>query len=202
MPPERWPTEFHYVDGGMEQADTKDFVCVNRVIAEPWRKCFAFPPIDIGELKDHLSDEELDLVQGYMNRPFHDWVTQREGKGQDKVWWGVDAVVSGSNDGITFVRRVVDHMSNQEYDDPFRGKSRDGPIDHFGRPREPKISGFATPQVSSVVQVPGKAKAKSDEDFKKQALTARLKQKYGDIFSNAKPVFLTPVLGPFGEAKI
>ena len=35
MPPQRWPTEFYYVDGGLEQADTTDFVCVNRVIAEP-----------------------------------------------------------------------------------------------------------------------------------------------------------------------
>ena len=28
MPPQRWPTEFHYVDGGLEQADATDFVCV------------------------------------------------------------------------------------------------------------------------------------------------------------------------------
>ena len=35
MPPQRWPTEFHYVDGGLDQADTTDFVCVNRIIAEP-----------------------------------------------------------------------------------------------------------------------------------------------------------------------
>ena len=35
MRPQRWPTEFHYVDGGLEQADTTDFVCVNRIIAEP-----------------------------------------------------------------------------------------------------------------------------------------------------------------------
>ena len=43
MPPQRWPTEFHYVDGGLDQADTTDFVCVNRIIAEPWRQCFAVP---------------------------------------------------------------------------------------------------------------------------------------------------------------
>ena len=53
---------------------------------------------------------------------------------------------------------------------------------HFGRPPEPKMGGVATPQVSSVVQVPGKAKAESDECPKIQALRARLKQKYGDTF--------------------
>ena len=49
------------------------------------------------------------------------------------------------------------------YGDLFRGKARDGPMGHLGRPPEPKQSGNDTPQVSSVVQVPGKAKAKSDE---------------------------------------
>ena len=44
MPPQRWPTEFHYVDEGMEQAAATDFVCVNHVIAKPWRQCFAVPP--------------------------------------------------------------------------------------------------------------------------------------------------------------
>ena len=34
MPPWRWPTALHYVDGGLEQADAKEFVCVNCVIAE------------------------------------------------------------------------------------------------------------------------------------------------------------------------
>ena len=43
MPPERWPTKFHYMDGGLEQADTTDFVCVNRIIAEPWRQRLRFP---------------------------------------------------------------------------------------------------------------------------------------------------------------
>ena len=33
MPPMRSPTEFHYSDGGLEQADATDFVWVNRVIA-------------------------------------------------------------------------------------------------------------------------------------------------------------------------
>ena len=105
MPPQRWPTEFHYVDGGLDQADTTDFVCVNRIIAEPWRQCFAVPPVDIGESEDPLTEEELDLVQGYMDQPFHDWGSQRDGKGQDKAWWEVDSIVSGSYDD-TFVRRV------------------------------------------------------------------------------------------------
>ena len=35
LPPQRWPTEFHYVDGGLDQADTTDFVCVNRIVAGP-----------------------------------------------------------------------------------------------------------------------------------------------------------------------
>ena len=45
LPAQTWPTEFHYVDGGLEQADATDFVCVNRVIAEPWRQCFAVSPL-------------------------------------------------------------------------------------------------------------------------------------------------------------
>ena len=59
MPPQRWPTEFHYVDGGLEQADTTDFVCVNRIIAEPWQQCFAVSPVDIGESEDLLTEEEF-----------------------------------------------------------------------------------------------------------------------------------------------
>ena len=114
MPPQRWPTEFHNLDGGLDQADTTDFVCVNRIIAEPWRQCFAVPPVDIGESEDPLSEEELYLVQGYMDQPFHDWGSQREGKGQDKAWWEVDSIVSGSYDGNTFVQRVLDHMSSQD----------------------------------------------------------------------------------------
>ena len=73
---------------------------------------------------------------------------------------------------------------------------------HLERPLEPKPSGVATPQVSSVIQVPGKAKAESDECPKIQALRARLKQKYGDSFFSGKPVFPPPVRGPYGEAKI
>ena len=64
MPPQRWPKEFHYVDWGLEQADTRDFVCVNRIIAEPWRQCLAVSPVDIRESEDPLTEEELDLVQG------------------------------------------------------------------------------------------------------------------------------------------
>ena len=183
MPPQRWPTEFHYVAGGLEQADTTDLVCVNRIIAEPWRQCFAVSPVDIGESGDLLTEEELDLVQGYMDQPFHDWGSQREDKGQDKAWWEVDSIVSGSYDGNTFVRRVLDHMSSQDepiggnpptYADLFRGKTRDGPLGHLGRRPEPRPCGD-TPQVSSVVQVPGKAKAESNECPNIQALRARLK---------------------------
>ena len=64
------------------------------------------------------------------------------------------------------------------------------------------MSGITTPQVSSVVQVPGKAKAESDESPKIQALRARLNQKYGGSFFNGKAVFRPPIRGPYGEAKI
>ena len=103
-------------------------------------------------------------------------------KGQGKAWWEVDAIVSGLYEGTAFVRRVLDHTSSQgkricgnpaTYGDLFRGKARDGPISHLGRPPEAKTNG--TPQVSSVVQVPGKAKAESDECPRIQALGARLK---------------------------
>ena len=209
MPPQRWPTEFHYVDGGLEQADTTDFVCVNRIIAEPWRQCFAVSPVDIGESEDPLTEEELDLVQGYMDQPFHDWGNQHEGKRQDKAWWEVDSIVSGSYDRNTFVKRVLDHMSSKNepiggnpptHRDLFRGKTSDGPLGHLVRPPEQSCGG--TPQISSVVQVPGKAKAESDDCPKIQALRARLKQKYGDTFFSGKPVFPPPVRGPYGEAKI
>ena len=53
-----------------------------------------------------------------------------------------------------------------------------------------------------MVQVPGKAKAESDDCPKIQALRARLKQKYGETFFSGKPVFPPPVRGPYGEAKI
>ena len=76
MPPRRWPTEFHYVDGGLEQAHATDVVCFNRVIAEPWRQCFVVSPVDIAESEELHSDEELDLVHGYMDQPCHDWVAQ------------------------------------------------------------------------------------------------------------------------------
>ena len=42
--PKRLPTKFHYVDGGIKQADATDFVCVNSVVAESWRQCFAVLP--------------------------------------------------------------------------------------------------------------------------------------------------------------
>ena len=113
-------------------------------------------------------------------------------------------------DGNTSVRRVLDHLSSQDepiggnpptYGDLFRGKTRDGPLGHPGTPPEPKPCG-GTPQVSSVVQVPRKAKAESDECPKIQTFRARLKQKYGETFFSGKPVFPPPVRGPYGEAKI
>ena len=85
-----------------------------------------------------------------MDRPFHDWVSQSESKGQDKACWEVDAIVSGSYDGNTFVRRVLDHMSSKAepiggnpptYGDFFQGKARDGPLGHLRRPPEPKSRG-------------------------------------------------------------
>ena len=77
--------------------------------------------------------------------------------------------------------------------------TRDGPLGHLGRPPELKPCG-GTPQVSSVVQVRGKAE--SDECPKIQALRTRLKQRYGETFFSGKPVFPPPVRGPYGEAKI
>ena len=62
--------------------------------------------------------------------------------------------------------------------------------------------GSLSPQVSSVVQVPGKAKAESDECPNIKAFSARLKQKYGDTFFSRQPVLPPPVRGPYGEAKI
>ena len=183
-------------DGGLEQADATDFVCVNRIIAEAWRQCFGVSPANIGGSEELLTEDELDLVQGYMHQPFHDWGSQREGKGQDKAWWEVDSIVSGSYEGITFVRRVLDHMSSRDeatsgnppsYGDLFRGNARDGPFSYLGRPPEPKPCG-GTPQVSSVVQVPRKAKAESDEWPKIQALRARLKQKYGETFPSGTKI--------------
>ena len=123
----------------------------------------------------------------------------------------MDAIVSVSYDGNTFVRRVLDNITSQDapiggnppiYGDLFRGKSGDWPIGHLGRPPGTKTSGIATPQVSSVVQVPGKAKAESDECSKIQAWRAKLKQQYADTFFSGTPVFLPPVRGRYAEARI
>ena len=92
--------EFHYVDGGLEQADTTDFVFVNCVTAGPWRQRFAVSLVHIGESEALLSDEELDLVQAYMDRPFHHWVTRREGEDQDNAWWEVEPSVLFPTMGI------------------------------------------------------------------------------------------------------
>ena len=80
-----------------------------------------------------------------MDVPFHDWVAQRERKGQDKAWWEVDSI--GPN--------------TPTYGDLFLGNTRHGPMGHLGRAPEPKTSLMATAQVSSVVQVPARTKAES-----------------------------------------
>ena len=108
------------MDRGLEQTDATDFVSVNGVVAEPWRQYFAVSPVEVGESEDLLSDDESDLVRGYTDRRFHDCVSQREGKGQHKGWWKVDAIVSGSYNKNAFVRRVLDQLSNQ--DEPIGGK--------------------------------------------------------------------------------
>ena len=53
-----------------------------------------------------------------------------------------------------------------------------------------------------MVQLPGKAKAESDECCKIQASRSRLTQKYGNTFFSGKPVFRPPVRQLYGEAKI
>ena len=63
------------------------------------------------------------------------------------------------------------------YGDPFRGKARDGPMHHLTTHPDPEPNRSDAPQVSSVVKVPGKAKAESNECLKFQALRARLKHK-------------------------
>ena len=70
MPHQRWPTEFHYVDGGLEQADTTDFVCVNRIIAEPWRQCSAVSPVDIAKSENPLTEEDWIWLRGKWITPF------------------------------------------------------------------------------------------------------------------------------------
>ena len=70
MPPQRWRTVFHHVDGGLEQANATDFVYVNHVIAEPWRQCFVVPPVDIGESKNLPSDGSWIWFRGTWIDPF------------------------------------------------------------------------------------------------------------------------------------
>ena len=113
-----------------------------------------FSPVDIGESKDLFSDEEYDLVRGYMDGPFHDWVCQSKRRGQDKAWWEVQPIVSGCYYRSTFVRRALDPMFSQDepkgnnpprYGDLFRGKACHGPMGHLERPPEPKRSATDTP---------------------------------------------------------
>ena len=54
MPPGRLRTEFHYVDGGLEQADTTDFVCVNRIIAEPGGKWVPSCPVPMIRIPSYV----------------------------------------------------------------------------------------------------------------------------------------------------
>ena len=70
MLPQRWPTEFHYVNGGLDQADTTDFVCVNRIVAEPWQQCFAVSPVDIGESEDPSLKRSWIWFRGIWISPF------------------------------------------------------------------------------------------------------------------------------------
>ena len=86
--------------------------------------------------------------------------------------------------------------------DLFQGKPPDRPMDHLEGHPKPKPSGSDTLQASSEVQVPGKAKAESDECPKIQPLRARLRQKYGNTFVNGKCVFKPPVRRWYSEAKI
>ena len=62
--------------------------------------------------------------------------------------------------------------------------------------------GNDTPEVSSVVQVPGNGEAESDECPENKAWRAGLKEKYEDTFYSGKPVFPPPVRGPYGETQI
>ena len=66
--------------------------------------------------------------------------------------------------------------------DLFEDKARDRQIGHLGRSPELRARANDTPQVCSVVPVPGRAKAESDESPRIQALRGTLKEKYGSTF--------------------
>ena len=53
--------------------------------------------------------------------------------------------------------------NSPKFGDLFGSKAQDGPMGHLGGPPDQKKSGVTTPQLSSVVRVPGKAKAESDQ---------------------------------------
>ena len=83
----------------------------------------------------------------------------------------MDTTGSGSYDGTAFVKRVLDHIASQE-DPPggnpptyaaLQGKARQQLIVHKSKAPELKEGIIDTPQVSSVVRVPGKAKAAIDD---------------------------------------
>ena len=200
MPPQRWPTEFHYVDGGLDQADTTDFVCVNRIIAEPGGNALRFPLLTSKNRTPKTPSLRRSGIwfRGIWISPFTTGETSVRAKARTKPGgkWTQSSLVpmtgtpSYRGCWITCPAKTSPPGGNPPtYGDLFRGKTRNGPLGHLGRPPEPKASGVATPQVSSVVQVPGKAKAESDDCPKIQALRARLKQKYGETFFSGKPVF-------------
>jgi len=199
LPPQRWRTSFHCVDGSLDQEGSQDSWCVNRIVAEPWRLCFAATPEELEEPVDRLSDEEILMIQGYMDRPFHDQVQEGDAKAREKAWWQVDNIVSGAFEGNTFIRRVSDHMAEQDepvganpptYGDIYRTRGRDGPIQVRGLP---PVDAPREPHVSSVVQVPPETKTQAEECSKIQAMRARLKEKYAASFFSGKPIFPPPV---------
>ena len=73
-----------------------------------------------------------------MDRPFHDWVMQGEGKAQEKACWEVDAIVSGSYDPP----RTSSKTSGPCHPRPGSSSSRKGPP-HRHRGRQQHLHGRA-----------------------------------------------------------
>ena len=206
LPPQRWATHVYYVSGCQAHQDEADVYNINRIQAEPWRAMFHAPDLeqDLG-LDDglNLGEEDWENVHGYISSPLHEWAAAKGGAKRPQDWWEMEAIVTGTFDGNTFVRRVLDHWADQDepvgqnpptYGDVFRTRGRVA-----GKPSPSQSEG---PQVRSVVQVPTKAKESADSCPKILALRERIKAKYGDSFFSGKPVKEPPVRGPYGEAKI
>ena len=88
-----------------------------------------------------------------MGRPFSDCVSQREGEGQDKAWWNVDTIVSGSYDNNAFISRVLGHMSSQ--DEPIRRNPPNTVICSKARPQMGPWASWGDPQrVSRSGEIP------------------------------------------------